>query len=67
MVTNMLYGGPFRCMRLLQEEVNRLAQSAALRRGWDRHRERGAHSTVAKAWRITDDRKAWDPPPRARG
>ena len=29
MVTNMLYGGPFRDMRLLQEEVNRLAQSAA--------------------------------------
>ena len=29
MVTNMLYGGPFRDMRLLQEEINRLAQSAA--------------------------------------
>ena len=29
MITNMLYGGPFRDMRLLQEEVNRLAQSTA--------------------------------------
>ena len=29
MVTNMIYGGPFRDMRLLQEEINRLAQSAA--------------------------------------
>jgi HSP20 family protein len=29
MITNMLYGSPFRDMRLLQEEVNRLAQSAA--------------------------------------
>ncbi len=29
MTTNMPYGGPFRDMRLLQEEVNRLAQSAA--------------------------------------
>ena len=29
MTTSMLYGGPFRDMRLLQEEVNRLAQSAA--------------------------------------
>ena len=29
MVTNMLYGGPFRDMRLLQEEINRLAQRAA--------------------------------------
>jgi len=33
MVTNMLYGGPFRDMRLLQEEVNRLAQSAAAQSG----------------------------------
>ena len=29
MITNMLYGSPFRDMRLLQEEVNRLAQGAA--------------------------------------
>ena len=29
MTTNMLYGGPFRDMRLLHEEVNRLAQSTA--------------------------------------
>ena len=29
MITNMLYGGPFRDMRLLQEEVGRLAQRAA--------------------------------------
>jgi hypothetical protein len=29
MITNMLYSGPFRDMRLLQEEVNRLAQSTA--------------------------------------
>src|SRR4051812_47747786 len=29
MTTSMLYGGPFRDMRLLQEEINRLAQSAA--------------------------------------
>ena len=29
MITNMLYGGPFRDMRLLQEEVDRLAQRAA--------------------------------------
>ena len=29
MITSMLYGSPFRDMRLLQEEVNRLAQSAA--------------------------------------
>ena len=29
MITNMLYGGPFRDMRLLQEQVNRLAQSTA--------------------------------------
>ena len=27
MITNMFYGSPFRDMRLLQEEVNRLAQS----------------------------------------
>ena len=29
MVMNMLYGSPFRDTRLLQEELNRLAQSAA--------------------------------------
>jgi HSP20 family protein len=29
MITNMLYGSPFREARLLQEEVNRLAQRAA--------------------------------------
>ena len=44
MVTNMLYGGPFRDMRLLQEEVNRLAQSAL------RHRplSRRSMSTLIK-------------------
>ena len=29
MITNMLYGSPFREARLLQEEVNRLTQRAA--------------------------------------
>jgi hypothetical protein len=31
MTSSMLYGGPFRDMRLLQEEVNRLASAAAPR------------------------------------
>ena len=53
MVTNMLYGGPFRDMRLLQEEVNRLAQSAAapqaMRRKASAQSTRNTRSVISNA------------------